>query len=117
MKRLEKEAAQEPVAGLAGWLLVLLRQGIARLRRQAGRSGAQRAQPQLALIERIPLAPRQSLALVEAEGRRLLVATSAESGPVFYALDATILDRGTLDRGIPNRVPRIASRRTGRVSW
>jgi len=60
--------------GLAGWLL-------SRLRRVT------RSQPRLALLERISLAPRQSLALVEAEGRRFLVATSAEGGPAFYALD------------------------------
>ena len=38
-------------------------------------------------MERIALAPRQSLALVEAEGRRFLVATSPEGAPAFYALD------------------------------
>lgn len=43
--------------------------------------------PRLELLERISLAPRQSLALVEAEGRRFLVATSAEGGPAFYPLD------------------------------
>lgn len=67
---------QEPVAGLAGWLLARIR----------GR-GTERARPRLALVERITLAPRHSLALVEAEGRRFLVATSAEGGPAFYALD------------------------------
>jgi flagellar biogenesis protein FliO len=46
-----------------------------------------RVDRRLALLERIALAPRQSLALVEAEGRRILVATSAEGGPVFYPLD------------------------------
>lgn len=45
-------------------------------------------QPQLALLERIALAPRQSLALVEADGQRLLVATSPECAPAFYVLDA-----------------------------
>jgi hypothetical protein len=48
--------------------------------------GGQRDEPRLALVERIALAPRQSLALVEAEGRRILVATSAEGGPAFYPL-------------------------------
>lgn len=62
------------VGGLAGWLLARFR-----TRRQT--------QPRLALVERITLAPRQSLALVEAEGRRILVATSADGGPAFYALD------------------------------
>jgi flagellar biogenesis protein FliO len=58
----------------AGWLL-------------AKWQGRRRAEPRLALVERITLAPRQSLALVEAEGRRILVATSAEGGPAFYPLD------------------------------
>jgi flagellar biogenesis protein FliO len=61
--------------GLAGWLLDKLRRGA-------------RPRPRLALRERIALAPRQSLALVEADGRRLLVATSPEGAPAFYALDS-----------------------------
>jgi len=60
--------------GLAGWLL-------------ARWHGRRRAEPRLALVERITLAPRQSLALIEAEGRRILVATSAEGSPAFYPLD------------------------------
>jgi len=60
--------------GLAGWLL-------GRLRRDP------RPQPSLALRERISLAPRQTLSLVEAEGRKFLIATSAEGAPAFYALD------------------------------
>ena len=60
--------------GWAGWLL-------------ARWQGRRRAEPRLALVERITLAPRQSLALIEAEGRRILVATSAEGGPAFYPLD------------------------------
>jgi hypothetical protein len=39
------------------------------------------------LLERIALGPRQNLAMVEADGRRFLIATSGESGPVFLALD------------------------------
>jgi flagellar biogenesis protein FliO len=61
------------VGGLAGWLLDRLR-------------GA-RPRPRLELLERIALAPRQSLALIEAEGRRFLVATSPEGAPAFYPLD------------------------------
>ncbi len=60
----------------AAWLLWI----VDRLRRTP------RVAPRLALLERITLAPRQSLALVEAEGRRLLVATSPEGAPSFYAL-------------------------------
>ena len=62
------------IGGLAGWLLT-------RIRRQA------RPQPSLALLERITLAPRQSLALVEAEGRRFLIATSADGAPAFCELN------------------------------
>jgi flagellar biogenesis protein FliO len=66
-----------PLGGLAGWLLGRVR---------TARSSA--ARPRLELVERITLAPRQSLALVEAEGRRFLVATSPEGAPSFYELDA-----------------------------
>ena len=65
--------------------------------RMAGRGGCSHggmaggvAEPRLALVERITLAPRQSLALIEAEGRRILVATSAEGGPAFYPLDESV---------------------------
>jgi len=62
---------------------------------------ARRRQPRLELLERISLAPRQSLALVEADGRRFLVATSADGGPAFYALDRR-------DEGPPRRAPRVS---------
>ena len=81
-----------PPGGLAGWLLEPL---LKRLR------GARRPRPRLELLERITLAPRQSLALVEAEGRRFLVATSAEGGPAFYALDSQ-------PRPAPHRAPRVS---------
>jgi flagellar biogenesis protein FliO len=60
--------------GLARWLLGKLR-------------GSRRPAPRLVILERIALAPRQSLVLVEAEGRRFLVATSPEGTPAFHALD------------------------------
>ena len=86
--------AGEKIGGLGGWL-------IARLRRQP------RPKPSLALLERITLAPRQSLALVEAEGRRFLVATSPEGAPAFYALDERA-----------RRVHRISAPATiSRVTW
>ena len=44
----------ERLGGIAGWLI-----------RKLG--GRERAEPRLELVERIALAPRQSLALVEAE--------------------------------------------------
>ena len=81
------------LGGMAGWLMKKMR-------------GRRRAEPQLALVERIALAPRQSLALVEAEGRRILVATSAEGGPAFYALDEG-----------ERTAPRHDAQRRPRVSW
>jgi flagellar biogenesis protein FliO len=88
--------------GLGAWLLEKLR-------------GRRRREPRLALLERISLAPRQSLALVEAEGRRILVATSAEGAPAFYPLDASPMDP---NQGSPARAA--ASRphsRRPRASW
>jgi flagellar biogenesis protein FliO len=80
-----------PIGGLTGWLMGRMRI-------------AQRATPRLAMLERITLAPRQSLALVEVDGRRLLVATSPEGAPAFFPLDE------------PAR-PRSISTPTARVSW
>jgi flagellar biogenesis protein FliO len=98
MRADEKTAA---VGGLAGWLLGRLR-------------GGSRARPRLELLERITLAPRQSLALVEAEGRRFLVATSPEGAPTFYALDERT--RPNTARGPGNGQPDPA-RAGARVSW
>lgn len=83
--------------GLAAWLLN-------RLRRRP------RREPRLALLERIALAPRQSLALVEADGRHLLVATSPDGAPTFYALDGS----GAVAVRRDHRKP---ANRAGRVSW
>jgi Flagellar biosynthesis protein, FliO len=92
MNHQEKNQSALPgsiLGGLPGLLLSKLR-------------GNARPGPRLELLERISLAPRQSLALVEAEGRRFLVATSQEGAPAFYALD---------------RGPRQPLGRTSRVSW
>jgi flagellar biogenesis protein FliO len=96
--------ATVPRGGLAGWLLERLR-------------GTRRAPPRLAVLERIALAPRQSLALVEADGRRFLVATSPEGAPAFYALDAPA--RANLARrptGNGHAADRPAADRAARVS-
>ncbi|MGH7071301.1 MAG: flagellar biosynthetic protein FliO [Acetobacteraceae bacterium] len=61
------------VGGWAGWLWSRVR-------------NVRRPRARLELLERIALAPRQTLALVEADGRRFLVATSAEGSPAFLAL-------------------------------
>jgi hypothetical protein len=88
-----KKAAAMP-GGLAGWLLGKMQ-------------GQGRRPPKLALLERINLAPKQSLALVEADGRRFLVATSPEGSPAFYALD----ERSSSSSARGN------ARRGARVSW
>jgi len=76
---IESAASANPgPGGLTGWLLGRV---TGRLRGQG------RQQPRLALLDRIALAPHQSLALVEAEGRRFLVATSADGAPAFYPLE------------------------------
>jgi hypothetical protein len=75
--------------GVAGWL-------VSRWRSRG------RTRPQLALLQRITLAPRQTLCLVEADGRRFLIASSPEGTPVFHSLDRP---------GAGDAKPR------GRVSW
>jgi hypothetical protein len=83
------------------------------------------AAPRLQVLERISLAPRHTLALVESEGRRFLIATSPEGAPVFHSLD----DRTALDRFRPAMSGQNAARpsaraeirrapqTSGRVSW
>ncbi len=99
--KLEMNTKTRPIGGLAGWLLGRLRPGAL-------------TRSRLELVERISLAPRQSLALVEAEGRRFLVATSPEGAPTFYALD----ERSSAARPRPfaDRQAAIA-RPAARVSW
>jgi flagellar biogenesis protein FliO len=89
-----KRGAEAPVGGLMGRLVSYLRRG------ESSRS-------RLVLLERVTLAPRQTLALVEAEGRRLLVATSPDGAPTFYSLDS---DRQMI------HAPRTA-RPERRISW
>jgi flagellar biogenesis protein FliO len=93
MNRPDKGMAGAP-GGLAGWLLA----------RWRGRAGTER---RLILIERISLGPRQSLCLVKADGRSLLVANSAD-GASFYPLEGNGSRRGG-DMGL--------ARTRGRVSW
>ena|ERR1700691_6311388 len=97
--------------GLAGWLLGRMR-------------GIRRVPARLAVLERITLAPRQSLSLIEAEGRRFLVATSPEGTPAFYALDRESPSR-QVGRGQSAGRPSAARRKSARsgvdsdlrVSW
>lgn len=96
----KSSATSQPAGGLASWLL-------SRIHRTA------HTQSRLTLLERISLAPRQSLALVEADGQRLLVATSAEGTPLFYPLHET----GESERAalLPCRSRDVRSKR--RISW
>jgi len=81
------------IGGIAGWLL-------RRLRRTSGTG------QRLELVERIALAPRQSLALIEAEGRRILVATSADGAPAFFPLD-----------DVARSTERMRAQQRPRISW
>jgi len=74
MKQGRERSAGNMPGGLAGWILGKMQ-------------ASSRRQPRLALLERISLAPKQSLSLVEAEGRKFLVATSSDGSPSFYPLD------------------------------
>jgi flagellar biogenesis protein FliO len=69
----EGSAGAWNMGGIFGWI-------------RARAQGRERPAPRLAVLERIPLAPRQSLLLIEAEGNKLLVATSPDAGPTFFAL-------------------------------
>ena len=80
LTKVRTAAPPHKLGGVAGWLLNWLRRD-------------PRPQPSLALLERITLGPRQSLALIEADGRRFLIATSAEGAPAFYALDEKTASR------------------------
>jgi flagellar biogenesis protein FliO len=93
--------------GLAAWLV----------KRLKGGRGEQR-KSRLTMLDRISLAPRQSLALVEAEGRRFLVATSAEGGPAFYPLDQSPALRRTASSSVKTgQQARSAAVSSVRVSW
>jgi len=90
------------IGGLAGWLI-------------KGWRRKQPIQPHLTLLDRIALAPRQSLALVEAEGRRILVATSADGAPAFFPLSHQDGTAGPMASG-PHSARRVTAR-PARVSW
>lgn len=94
-----KKVGSQRVGGWAGRLLARF-------------AGASHRHPRLRMVERITLAPRQSLALVEAEGRLLLVATSADGAPAFYPLDESGRVSAAARQPLTTRMPQAA-----RVSW
>jgi hypothetical protein len=67
------------------------------------RSTLRPAAKRLALIERISLGPKQFVSLVEAEGVRLLIATSADGAPAFYSLKAEANDASPEVAASPRR--------------
>lgn len=93
MNRPDKGMAGAP-GGVAGWLLA----------RWHRRSGSER---RLVLVERITLGPKQTLSLVKADGRSILVANSAD-GASFYPLGGSGSRRGSDVRPAGTR---------GRISW
>lgn len=95
--------------GITAWLMSRL---------HSGATKRERSKRRLALLDRISLTPRQSLTLVEAEGRRFLVGTSADGGPVFYALDgaAQSATRPAKTRALKS-TGRCADGASARVSW
>jgi hypothetical protein len=99
-----KSGTKPVIGGWAGWLVSRLR-------------ATRRHEPRLQLLERITLAPRQSLALVEADGRRLLVATSADGGPAFYPLERRVAQIDASNAGAMRAVDGDRSKRSVRVSW
>jgi hypothetical protein len=50
-------------------------------------------EPRLILVDRISIAPRQTLSLIEADGHTFLVATSSEGAPSFYPLKVVARSR------------------------
>jgi len=99
MKMRDGNTERAWAGGVAGWL--------GRLKSRLRTDGRER--PRLELLERVTLGPRQSLALVEAEGRRFLVATSPEGAPAFYPLDGGPRFKGARVDGL--------ARPAARVSW
>lgn len=66
-------AAGKRRSGLGAWLLERLQQRSV-------------AEPRLRMLERIRVTPRQTMALIEADGERFLVAAGESGAPVVFPL-------------------------------
>ncbi len=110
--------------GTAGLFRAMVSRFLDALRRRSARPA------RLALIERIALGPKHALLLVEAEGVRLLVATSQDGAAAFFPLQRSTVQEepmpaeDSLDRDAAAARRReqgaAAHRRTsapGRISW
>jgi hypothetical protein len=67
---MESKSTNKRSDGLAKWIFGLLHR-------------APLQQPRLVVLERIILAPKQTLALVQVDGSQVLVATSLDGTPAF----------------------------------
>jgi len=102
---MEKKGSEMKIGGWAGGLLSMLRK-------------EPRPRPSLTLLERINIAPRQSVALIEAGGRRFLVATSVEGAPAFHQLDSGPGENRPGENGARQNGPRpVPTHARARVSW
>jgi len=81
-----------PTPGIAAWMLRHFHPG-------------KRPPPRLKILERVTLAPRQSLTLIEAEGRTLLVATSPDCAPTFLSVDEAITNASSVDHMRMQAIP------------
>ena len=95
---------REPGAAKAAAPLSRVRLLVQKLLAQLLRRAAPRRR--LAVLDRLPLAPKQSLALIEVDGRKMLIATSGDGTPAVYPLDGPAPPNGAA------RLPR-----RSRVSW
>lgn len=106
-KRPVSASSSLQAASVRNWPRRILEWAMVGLLRSWQRSTARPAR--LAVIERISLGPKQSLVLVEADGVRLLVATSGEAASAFFPLSspasvASIENGAALSPSVPSGV-------------
>jgi len=108
MNRFDREKFRETIQQRYRFLFQIV------ARFKSGAQGRRECKKRLALLERISIAPRQSLALIEAEGRRILIATSPDGGSAFFALDSPSNHSAIAPQ---SRSSRSAQSGAARVSW
>ena len=111
MIRFDREKFREAIQQRYGFLIRLF------ARFKSGTQGHENGKKRLALLDRISIAPRQSIVLIEAEGRRMLVATSPDGGSAFFPLDGHTRNSAILPQSRSGRSSRPARVRSARVPW
>lgn len=111
MIRFDIEKFRETIEQRYGFLFRF----VARLKSGAQARGNRKKR--LALLDRISISPRQSIALIEAEGHRILIATSPDGGSAFFGLDNQPSNSAIRSQSRSRRSSRPAEVRTKRVSW